>query len=401
MGPHDNLTELLKKTDLPIIIFGAAVAGEAVFHACREAGIEITAFCDNNREKTDGKCCGLEIIHRPALRDRFPDAVFLIAVIDIRDIVGQLTAMGYKKLYPVNSLLRNFDVFRYEYSKPGDFVNYVISACILSQDNYFTPDKIYLRSVDIVITERCSLKCRDCSNLMQYYRKPVDYSTGELLKWLDVFCGAVDEINEFRVIGGEPFMNRDWPVIAERLIAEPKVRQVVFYTNATILPDEPLMAKLQNPKVLFIVTDYGPLSRKRAEMIALLERLHIAYACSPVGGWTDCAAIRPHHRTVQELKEVFNCCCVKNSFTLMNGRLFRCPFSANIDTLKAMPDVPSDRVDLSGTLPPAAVKEQIRALIRDKEYLSACEFCNGRRLGDPQITPAIQIKQPLDYDNYD
>ena len=26
--------------------------------------------------------------------------------------------------------------------------------------------------MDVVITERCSLKCKDCANLMQYYEKP-------------------------------------------------------------------------------------------------------------------------------------------------------------------------------------------------------------------------------------
>jgi hypothetical protein len=385
---------------LPVIIFGAAVAGEAVFHACREAGIDIAAFCDNNLDKARHPCCGLEVIHFLRLKERFPDAVFLISVIDIQDIVKQLSAMGYEQFYPVAPLLRSFNVFHYEYSKPADFVNYVISACILSQDNYYSPEKIYIRSVDIVITERCSLKCRDCSNLMQYYRKPVHYKTENLLEWLDVFCEAVDEINEFRVIGGEPFMHRDWLTVTRRLIAEPKVKKVVIYTNATILPGDEQMAELRNPKVLFIVTDYGKLSRKLHEMIQKLEEMRIAHVCSPAGGWTDCAAIGRHGRTMAQLKEIFSCCCVKNSYTLMNGRLYRCPFAANVDNLKAMPDVPGDYVGLSGESSREVVKEQIRALIHDKEYIAACDFCRGRRLGDPQIPPAVQTALPLDYKRY-
>ncbi len=397
---HDDVIDMLKSTELPVVIFGAAVTGEAVLHACREAGVEVAAFCDNNMDKTKQPCCGLEVIHRSQLRERFPEAVFLIAVIDIQDIVAQLKPMGYGKLYPVAPLLRNFNVFKYSYSKPADFVNYVISACILSQDNYLNPDKIYIRSVDVVITERCSLKCRDCSNLMQYYRNPVNYDAAEVLQSLSAFCGAVDEINEFRVIGGEPFMHRDWLAITRRLIAEPKVRQVVLYTNATILPSDEQFQALADPKVLFIVTDYGPLSRKLGEMIAALKRFGITHLCSPAGGWTDCAAIRQHSKSEAELKEIFACCCVKNSFTLMNGKLYRCPFAANVDILKAMPDSPSDRVDLMTGIPAGELRKQIHALIHDKEYILACDFCNGRRLGDPQIAPAIQTEKPLDYKQF-
>lgn len=35
-------------------------------------------------------------------------------------------------------------------------------------------DAVILNSIDFIVTERCSLRCRDCSNLMQYYKNPVD-----------------------------------------------------------------------------------------------------------------------------------------------------------------------------------------------------------------------------------
>ena len=34
--------------------------------------------------------------------------------------------------------------------------------------------KTKLNSLDLVLTEKCTLKCVDCSNLMQYYAKPID-----------------------------------------------------------------------------------------------------------------------------------------------------------------------------------------------------------------------------------
>ena len=40
--------ESIKKAGVPVIIFGAAIVGEVLFHACRDEGIEVECFCDNN-----------------------------------------------------------------------------------------------------------------------------------------------------------------------------------------------------------------------------------------------------------------------------------------------------------------------------------------------------------------
>jgi len=60
--------------------------------------------------------------------------------------------------------------------------------------NYLNPDKLFLRSIDLIITERCSLKCQGCSNLMQYYEKPKNCDTNLLLKLIDVFFKVIDEV---------------------------------------------------------------------------------------------------------------------------------------------------------------------------------------------------------------
>ena len=42
-------------------------------------------------------------------------------------------------------------------------------------------DQINLAFLDIQLTERCSMKCKDCSNLMQYYEKPIHADHDELV----------------------------------------------------------------------------------------------------------------------------------------------------------------------------------------------------------------------------
>ena len=74
-----------------------------------------------------------------------------------------------------------------------------------------------MRSLDVMITTRCSLKCKNCSNLMQYYKNPENTDGSEIIKALDIIHNNVDFISEYRVIGGEPLMNRDWASIVNNL----------------------------------------------------------------------------------------------------------------------------------------------------------------------------------------
>ena len=392
----------IRNGGLPVIIFGAGTVGEALFYACGEAGIKVEAFCDNNISKTESRLCDIEILPASKLKTRYKDAIFLISAADIKDVVEQLNALGYSKWHPSSLLLRDFDASRYQFNASAEFVEFAVSTCLLCHDGYLNPDKLFLRSVDLIITERCSLKCRDCSNLMQYYDDPKDCDTNELLRSIDAFCAVIDGLNEFRVIGGEPFMNKEINLVIKRLIDEPKVRKVVIYTNGTIIPRNHLEC-LKNDKVLFIITDYGALSRKLSELVLWLRENNIAYHILKVQGWSDCAEIKDHQRNNKQKKEIFTACCAKNLITLSDGKLSRCPFAANAFRLRAVPDCKDDYINIIQGLRRDAdirgIKKSIKSFFLEKEFLEACNYCNGRSLEAPaDLQPAIQIKNPLKYE---
>jgi len=397
-------TEKIKKENIPVVIFGSGTVGEAVFYACVNAGIRVDCFCDNNINKTKHPICGLEIIYTPELKNKYKDAIFLISAADIKDVVEQLNSLGFSKWYSTSSFLRNFDIYQYEFSAPIDFVGYTVSTCLLCHDNYLNPDKLFLRSVDIIITERCSLKCRDCSNLMQYYKAPKDCTVVELMQSIDAFCAFTDEINEFRVIGGEPFMNKEFHLIARRLINEPKVKKVVFYTNGTIIPNDDQLKSLMHKKILIIITDYGSLSKKIAGLVQLLKQNNIAFYAPKAQGWTDCAKISKHCRNTQQLKKIFMDCCAKNLATLSDGKLYRCPFSANTDRLWAIPEQDNDYINILQNFERGIgvieMKNRIRAFLLKKDFLKVCNYCNGRPFGSLEIPPAEQINKPLEYKQF-
>lgn len=384
------------RAEAPVIIFGAGIVGEVLLCACRDTGIVVEAFCDNNANKTS--LCGLEVIHVPQLKDQYPDADFIISSADIRDVVKQLEVLGYDTWNTCVSLLKGFDFSAYQFSKPTSFVEYAVNAAILCHESYLSPDKLFLRSVDIIITERCSNKCRDCSNLMQYYQRPKDCNIGELIKSIDAFCGVVDEVNEFRVLGGEPFMNKEAHLVIRRLIDEPKVKKVIIYTNGGFVPKKSQIAAMKSSKLLFIVTDYGPLSKNLNQLIKVLSDNDLSFLVQKAQGWTDCSKLQKHERNSSQQKDIFRKCCSKNTFTISDGKLFRCPFSANASRLKATPDFQADFINF--VQESEDLKGKIKAFLLEKEFLETCDYCNGRSFGDPEIPPAIQINKPLEYRKY-
>ena len=47
---QDLITKIGAQT-IPTIIYGAGVSGQAILFACRESGIKVVGFCDNNIKK--------------------------------------------------------------------------------------------------------------------------------------------------------------------------------------------------------------------------------------------------------------------------------------------------------------------------------------------------------------
>ncbi len=394
------ITEI-KKRRLPVIINGAGVVGRVLLSICKDEGIPVECFSDNSKKAAQSKFCDMEVIHTPDLKAKYKDAIFIISVAAIKDAVDRLHEMGYSNWYAGGPLLKDLDISQSHADAAIDYTKFAIENCIICHDGYLNRRKLFLRSIDIIITERCSMKCRDCSNLMQYYARPKDCDTEMLLKSIDVFCAIVDEVMDFRVIGGDAFMNKEWPVIVERLTNEPKAKRVVLYTNGTIVPKEKDIEYLNNDKVIVIMTNYGILSKKITELKEVLKKNKVAYHELNVTEWLDCAAITPHGRGIDGNREIFKICCAKNMATLSDGKLFRCPYGANANRLSAVPDNKTDYVDLlrefSGGTSVSAIKDSVRNYLLHRDYLETCDYCNGRPLSGNEVEVAAQTDKPLEY----
>ncbi len=398
----ENILKEIRSSKLPVIINGAGVVGKVLLSFCKQEGIDVECFCDGSKKVAKSNFCSMEVIHMPELKTRYDDAIILISSASIKDVVDTLDDMGFSHWYSGGVLLKDSDVS--QKASSIDLTKFAIENCILCHNGYLNPDKLFIRSVDLIITERCSLRCKDCSNLMQYYENPINCDTDMLLKSIDNFCTFVDEVMEFRIIGGEVFMNREWPTIVKRLTEEPKTKRIVLYSNGTILPSKESLPYLKNGKVIVTISDYGPLSRKIGELKQLFEENQISYSILKFDDWLDCSSIKPHNRSIKQNKELYHVCCAKNMLTLSDGKLFSCPYAANASRLRAVPNYKTDYIDLfqesfdTERIP--EIKNKIKNYILHKKYLKTCDYCNGRPLSGKEVQPATQIDKPVKYHRY-
>lgn len=380
----------LRKTDKPLILNGIGVVGEAVLQLCRDQGIPIAGVCDGSIKTVGMDFHGFSVIHTPLLSQQFLDARIIISAAAIQDVVLTLTAQGLDDWIAAGSLLDDLDIAQPDAAL--DIRKFAIETCILAHAAWMQPDRAVLRSVDLIITERCSLKCRDCANLMQYYEQPRNVATPVLLRSLDTLDTTLDEVMELRIIGGDTFMNREWPIIVRHASGKPNIRRVVVYTNGVIVPAESHAESLKD--ALVVVTDYGSLSRRLHDLQGYLEKQGIAHRILKPDSWLDCAGLNRHPKEKRDQK--FRACCAKNMPSLSEEKLFRCPFAANAHRLGAVPDEPEDWVDIFSE----NARHAIMRYVRCTTPMTLCDFCNGRPLSGVEVPPAVQVDDPLSYTRY-
>ncbi len=376
-----------------IWVFGIGAAGK---WASDNVNSNVKGFIDSGSAKQHLKYNNLDVFsHEEASNKIKEEDLILITVLDIQDVIPVV-----KRKFPNNKwmalgeLLNNQEPINNLTEDTDEFVKYTLNAVEICHKNYLSKNTKFLHSVDIVISERCSLNCKDCSNLMQYYEKAKNIDYNMIVEDFEKLSSKLDHIFEVRLIGGEPFMNKDIYKIIDYFLDNKKISNIVVYTNATIPLKAELMKKYSTPKLVFSITDYGSLSKNTQKVIDVLKENDVPYRSMPPNNWTDSAIIRDQKRTEESMIDIFDRCCGKNLFTIMYGKLYRCPFVSNAERLHAIPYNDKNGISLDASL------DEIINYTSNIKYIPACNYCNGRSHDAPEITPAIQAKGKLPFKKY-
>lgn len=374
-----------------IIVYGTEGFGRIVHYCLKQKNI-VPDYYVNGKGK--GYFFGVPVIDINKLSEIYQEKhpIILLAVGRAsKDVIIKLSMNKIYDVYSIYSLLETaIDI--------GNLIDPIYGQrmfYLAQQERFIENDKLILDTLDIVVTEKCSLKCGKCSNLMQYYQNPQNLDIYEIKDSLNKVLEIADCIYELRILGGEPFMNPDFYRLIDWYKDNPKIKHIDILTNATIFPEDSKLDKLKDPKVKIWVSDYGKLSKRIYDWLKWCENNKIECLYHIFDGWNDCGDLKKHNYSLNEIKYVYETCGCRQLPTLLKGRLFNCPYAANAVNLGALFDNELETDSLKVT-DPKITKQMIKDFLFERDYLMSCDYCNGRH--GLSVTPHEQIDKPLTYE---
>lgn len=383
-----------------IIIFGAGIVGEVVEYSLRKSGIDVYCFCDNNTEKIGKKLHGIEIKALREVSEQKLDALFVVAVAIHREIEVQIRDYGFEYVTNSRELINDIEIEKYDFSVTHYQVKEYLESYMRHTVPYkVDPEHLVIKNIGLIITERCSLRCKDCVNLMQYFKNPkhIDYDMN--IKSMQCLLEKVESIERVSVVGGEPFVNVDMYRIVEWLCQQEKVKNITIFTNATVVPTEERVPFLQHEKVFVSISNYYQDRQKIQALEKCLSEHGINYNIVNERIWKDLGNLLCRNRDEKANNKLFYKCIFDGCFQLMNGQLHYCARSACGLALGAFPEKEGDyfnvlREDLSEE---EYMREFLQFISNDKIAPTACDYCSGKGWEAEIIPVGIQSDKVLDF----
>ena len=370
-----------------IIIYGAGRYGELALRGLQALGIEPYAFADQSLVGQD--YFGVRVISPDDLIN-YRDAVILIASYNyFYEMLSFLHSIGHEKIYDILDLIRM------------DYDESILSEYVLDEKHnwkkyagvvdHAEENGIVMTHLELVLTERCTLRCKDCANLIQYYKSPEKLNTDVIIKEFNRFINSIDILLELRLLGGEPFLCENIDKIIDEFSGNEKIKRITIYTNSTIIPSDKVLECLKKNKVSVHMSNYGKVSYKLIELENVLSTYGISHYVHDYEKWYDLGGIEKRNHSKYQLEMMYKTCLMSKCYTFYRGKFYLCPRAAHGETLGIYKNPEAEFVDFTKDVDIEVAKERIKELINDTEYIIACDYCNGSSSRSKVVDAGIQV----------
>lgn len=392
----------LSKENRPIIIYGASVVGEVVYKYLVSNEVDVKAFCDNNPVRCGQVLSGKEIISYDQCIECFPGAVLLVCMNDVKFVYRQTehsagVVIGETDLL-IEDILKDGEYLESDLQKDRHLIRYSLRTCASAQKYYQDLSKLYIRTLQLLVTERCSLKCAECSNLIQYYKNPRDCDYDLTLQTIERVSELFDEIGDMHIIGGEPFMNLHIADFISEIDRHDNIQNIIIFTNGTIVPNEEILKACEKEKVIINISNYGKLSRNLDRLVLELNNRGIHHNVYNDLKWEHHSIVKDYGLNEEQTKQRLRLCrSAVNCTSVGEGKLFRCYYANHACRLHAVPEHVNEYIDIFN---PSVKKTDIYDFLNNKDYFEICRWCRGSGFTSESLEPAVQTKAILDYIRY-
>ncbi|TCL59372.1 ribosomal protein S18 acetylase RimI-like enzyme [Kineothrix alysoides] len=263
--------------------------------------------------------------------------------------------------------------------------------------------QIKLLSTSLMVTERCTLRCKLCLSYAPYYASPKVMKKEKAERVLREYFNIIGTVDKFAITGGEPLTNPDIIPILKIIFSYKKQieKEVIFITNGTIKMKQELIELFENnkDKIKIIINNYGnDLSTKAQELYKDLCNSNlgdntILYTEGNRYGWIDCRDHSLKHETQEERdKQGMKCEFQKNKKYIISaeGGLYSCTRSYYRMVTEIIPHNKQEYIDLLEDISSEDKKKALMHMLGQKSSTS-CAYCEGLSENTPKYPAAEQF----------
>ncbi len=264
---------------------------------------------------------------------------------------------------------------------------------------YYKFNMLYTNLAQICVTERCTLKCKNCAHACHLVDiKSNDMPIEKAKESADAFFAAFDHVGEFVLIGGEPFLyahlDEIIAYIGERYIS--KIDLFTITTNGTILPKASTIDLCKKYGVTIRVSDYSnsiPKLEKQYKRLyeALKEIDCVIWETDKEDSWFDYGFFDVLIEDPQKIQKNFDTC--KVTCREVNGnKYYYCVMAHTVAQNSGMNIGEDDYFSLDGKINRKELLE-FEVGYSEKGYLDMCGRCRGKAASNYLIPAAEQVKR--------
>jgi len=385
----EQVIDILKHSKTDIIIFGVQGMGVSIFQALVKLGLHAACYCDNSPPDSKMELNNLSCITPFEAVQRYPNAVYIFSAIEPSTCWSM-----HEQLKKLNSNVFGlyWDIFYFEYAtklREADKSKFAETLWCF-WDSHKKDKKILIHSLSHRITNRCTLKCKDCAFLVPYQHEYNDFPLSGLLSELEALCTHTDGILDLTINGGETLLFSDLAAYIQGVSKISNIINMVIITNGTVVPSDETMKICSDNAVRIRVSDYGGFSDKIDDLFEKCTRFGVSISFyRHVDNWCN-IGVTKHNRSDEENRKIADNCPFnggKNRRVLglykggvhicdrFDG-LYACGYIDDASFNKLHCDVfTADRITLKTHLSGASLYKQ-------------CDMCNWPM---NQILPGIQL----------
>jgi len=161
-----NILQNFKETK-STILFGTGNLGKIALKAINNTNIEVIAIADNDEGKWGKQWNGYDVINPKDIKNYNQVDSIIIASLNFPYMRKQVLDVNKSiNIYDFDFLLNEINLEDCNTDWSVDRCKEQLDLYTYSVNAQKKKGDLFLNSIDLVLTEKCSLKCKDCSNFI-------------------------------------------------------------------------------------------------------------------------------------------------------------------------------------------------------------------------------------------